>query len=89
MIHCTFQVLWLTTMPTLVEVLAQFSSMTCCVLGLRQDLWTVPMMVLETMTIAIASMVMMQGCDANKVITINRNLFCSFHWCISCFYSLY
>ena len=68
MMHCTFQVLWLTTMPTLAEVLVQFSWMTCCVLGLRQGLWTVPMMVLETMTFAIASMVMMQEYDASQVI---------------------
>ena len=67
MMHCTFQVLWLTTMPTLAEVLVQFSWMTCCVLGLRQGLWTVPMTVLETMTIAIAFMVMMQEYDASQV----------------------
>ena len=66
----TFQVLWLTTMPTLAEVLAQFSSMTCCVLGLRQGLWTAPMMVLETMTIALAFIMMMQECDASQVNTI-------------------
>ena len=66
----TFQVLWLTTMPTLAEVLVQFFWMTCYALDLRQGLWTVPMMVLETMTIAIASMVMMQECDASQVNTI-------------------
>ena len=64
-----FQVLWLTTMPTLAEVLVQFSWMTCCVLGLRQGLWTAPMMVLETMTFALAFTMMMQECDANKVNT--------------------
>ena len=68
--HCTFQVLQLTTMPILVEVLAQFFWMTCCVLGLRQGLWTAPMMVLETMTIALAFIMMMQECDASQVNTI-------------------
>ena len=58
-------------MPTLAEVLDQFSWMTCCVLDLRQGLWTAPMMVLETTTFALAFTMMMQECDANKVATNN------------------
>ena len=40
-LHIHVQVLWPFSMPTLDVALATFSSMTCCVLGLRQDLLTV------------------------------------------------
>ena len=54
-------------MLTLAVVLVQSSWTTYCVVELRQGLWTVLMMGLETMTFALDIIMMMQECDANQV----------------------